>query len=161
MDIKDTCSACRSCCKSVQIPFKKDSEAGIIIKKFFDKGWLEDHKLFELQLHPDFWVYNSNGKGCIFLHQRSYTCTIHEIKPIVCKMFPLKWDNDLKYYIALCPLSFVIPLKEIYEWNEGNESELIDITYYVNPEESNELLPISNIFDRHKKFREIFLEKEK
>lgn len=159
--IKETCSKCRSCCHSVKIPFKKESVSGLLIKeKFKDEKWREGHSLYEDPDHPDFWVYDTKGKNCLFLDLPNYKCNIQAIKPIVCKMFPLKWDNILMYYVDLCPLSLVVPLKDIYGWREGHEFELRDVTYYVNPKESNQLLPLSSILQKHQHFREVLFSED-
>ena len=87
----------------------------------------------------------------MFLEPESYTCTIQNIKPLLCKMYPLKWSNQHNYYIDLCALSFVIPLKEIYSWKNGYEEEISDVTYYVNPNKKTEfnnlefLIPVSRV----------------
>ncbi len=159
--VKETCSKCRSCCHSVKIPFKKDSVVGKLLKDTCDNGDLgAGQSLYEEPGHPEFWVYKSGDKGCLFLDYNTYTCTVQAIKPIVCKMFPLKWDNSLMYYIALCPIVFVIPLKDIYGWREGNKLEVKDVTYYVNPKEADDLLPLSFIFRKHPHFKEVLFSED-
>ncbi len=160
--VKDTCSKCRSCCHSVRIPFKKESVSGLLIKKKFeDDGWDNDQLLYEDPGHPEFWVYDTSGKRCLFLDVVNYVCKIQHIKPVVCKMFPLKWDNKFMYYVDLCPLSLAVPIKDIYGWREGHELEIKDVTYYVNPKESDQLLPISYILQAHQNFKKVLFNENK
>lgn len=149
-----TCQQCRGCCSSVVIPFKKESKAGKkILKLWEDKKLPEGHELGDGDVtRPGYWIYNSNGEDCVFLKDKTYKCKINKDKPILCRTYPLKWQNKKNFFIDICPLTFVVPLKEIYSWRNGSEEEIDSMVYYVNSHKNHELdmIPITRLLHEHK-----------
>lgn len=158
----ETCQNCQGCCSSVKIPFKKESEAGKKILEMWENNELpEGHELRDcVPTRPRYWLYDSHGEDCVFLKEETYECSIHDIKPILCRTYPLKWQNKKNYFIDTCPLTFVVPLKEIYSWRNGNEEEIGDMIYYVNSYKNPEIdmIPITRLIYESDSLKELFEE---
>lgn len=166
--IKETCAKCRGCCDSVKIPVRKESEAGkLILSKWEDKeNWPKEHELIDnTEQREGYWIYESNNEPCMFLEDETYACTINDYKPLMCKLYPLKWANQHQYYIDTCSLAFVIPLKEIYSWKNGHEEEITKLIYYVDKAKISrynrhnildDLIPISRIMYEREKCKGCF-----
>ncbi len=162
--IKETCSKCRSCCNSVKIPFLKESEAGRkLLQMWEDEELPEGHNVYD-DTREVFWIYDSNSEQCVFLEEKDYSCTIHSINPIICKLYPLKWANQHHYYIELCSLTLVVPLMEIYSWRNTYIDIVTNMFDYVDPSKHSQknrfnnldrLIPISRIIYESETIREV------
>ncbi len=167
--IKETCSKCLGCCNSLRIPFHKESEAGRKLLQMWENEELpEGHKVYD-DSRKDFWIYNSNSEQCVFLEEKDYSCTIQDIKPVICKLFPLKWVNQHHYYIDICSLSFVIPLKEIYSWKDAHKNIITSMYQYVDPSKHSQrnrfnnleyLIPISRIIFERELIKEVLFNED-
>jgi Fe-S-cluster containining protein len=134
MNSKDVCKSCfdsgRGCCKKVRIPIHKDEKAAeIFLQVWRDEGIPEDDLTDDVTRNS--WVYDSNDKSCYFLDLETGECKIHDNKPIICKVYPLKWGkDDSTLFMIFCPLTHVIPLQEIKSWVNPYLDKIKDITKY-------------------------------
>ena len=160
----NVCQTCRGCCNKVNIPVQKESVAGKLLLEKWQNGEMpKGHELYDNEEdRPGNWKYDSNGAPCLFLNQETYECTIHNDKPLVCRMYPLVWQNEKNYFIDLCPLAFVVPLKDIYAWKDGNEEAIGDFRYFINSyhngEKTRDMVPISRLLHEKDHLKAVFEE---
>ncbi len=133
IDKKQVCYDCGAgCCQSVKMAINKDEPAGaIFLEKYQDDDLPKGHDLWNSVERNNNWFYSSNGKPCMFFNQENNECSIEDEKPVICKLYPLKWKHQHSLFISLaCSLAHHIPLKDIVSWAEPYKDIIADIELY-------------------------------
>lgn len=125
MEKQTTCQKCirenGGCCSDVRFSVHL-SEAKPFIQ-YFENENPKNHKLKLTKGDPEFYVYDSGNEDCIFLNDQKL-CSIYADRPLMCRLYPLMWKEDKKFYIdLLCPLTHVIPLQKIYNWKNDPKNK--------------------------------------
>ena len=116
---KNVCQSCIShsggCCVDVRFSVHMKEAKPFIDLKNYDK--LPDgHKFYMEKGEKDTYIYSSGGNRCVFLTDKN-TCGIYDQRPLICRMYPILWKPNDNYYVDLaCPLTHLVPLKDISEW---------------------------------------------
>lgn len=80
-------------------------------KKILDAGYPD----YFLKIDEDHYEMKSKNGRCPYLNKDD-SCSIHEVRPLPCRVFPVHPEfenNNKKYLLALCPLSKVLSKKII------------------------------------------------
>jgi Fe-S-cluster containining protein len=133
------------CCENVT--FALFEREYLFFKQRFDAGTApKGHKLEIHDADEKIYQYNSNEERCMYLGDDN-NCTIYEIRPTICRTYPILWQepedsHDLEYYLDIaCPLTYRIPYKDFIGWidayqkiiDEMGELEFErDDTQYIN-----------------------------
>ena len=128
MLIKEICNTCINadggCCKDVILNIHI-SEIKPFEEQFSSGKAPENHSLEVDLFHPDHYLYNSAKESCMFLGKER-ACTIYERRPLICRMYPLKWQNKNNFHIDLsCPLAHSVPFQEIMKWSNDPRNEVL------------------------------------
>jgi Fe-S-cluster containining protein len=81
---------CGKCCESLLIEVSlRDAEREPRIKELCGPIWDTDIQLFEGRKEVGGYLLNSreNGGACVFFDRQTRLCTIHETRPLVCRLF--------------------------------------------------------------------------
>ncbi len=131
---EDVCFDCGAkCCQSVILVINKDEPASKpFLEKFEDDKIPKGHNLWDDDdTRINNWRYDSNGEPCMFFNDQTKKCSIENEKPVICKLYPLKWKHQHSLFISLvCPLTHYIPLKTIVSWAEPFKEIIADINLY-------------------------------
>ena len=116
------------CCVDVTFSIHK-SELDPFLKFEIENGGFlpSGHSLKTTKEEPEFYTYESGEKKCMFLGE-DLKCSIYDKRPLMCRLYPILWRKpDLVYIDMLCPLTHVIPLREIAEWinSPANQKQIL------------------------------------
>ena len=121
MENKSICQKCIAtnggCCVDVTFSIHT-SEIDPFLKFEIENGGFlpSGHTLKPTKEEPEFHTYDSGGKKCMFLGD-DLQCSIYDKRPLMCRLYPILWRKPDKIYIdMLCPLTHVIPLRDIADW---------------------------------------------
>ena len=157
MQIKDICQKCiksnGGCCTNVKLLIHS-SEIELFRERYNTNKIPLEHDLEIVDKEKDLYLYDSGGERCMFLNA-DYTCSIYEHRPLVCRLYPLKWQTTDNFHIDLsCPLAHLISLNEITHWkNEDNNAELLTKMAPLNFNSKNK--NYANITNLKKKYYQL------
>lgn len=107
-NIKRVCLKCKaSCCKMGGPDFTK-KEMQKVLKAGFKNCFSK--------IDDDWYELKSKNGRCPYL--KNYLCSIHDVRPLMCKCWPvyLKFKNKKREYILIqCPLTPYLSKKQILE----------------------------------------------
>ena len=107
LNIKKVCGKCKaSCCKMGGPDFTKKEMQRVLRAGFKDCFSKIDNNHYELK--------SKNGK-CPYL-SKDYSCLIHNVRPLMCKCWPIFPDIKNKkreYFLIQCPVTSYLSKKEI------------------------------------------------
>lgn len=93
----DCACRCGRCCDSLLIEASlRDAEREPRIKELCGPIWDTDIELFEGRKEIGGYLLNSrdNGGACVFFDRQTRLCTIHETRPLVCRLFNCDEEQD-------------------------------------------------------------------
>ena len=157
MFIKDICNSCiktdGGCCTDVILNIHA-SEVKPFEKQFLLSKAPKNHTLNIDLFHPDQYIYHSAKEPCMFLGKDN-ACSIYDQRPLVCRMYPLKWQNKKYFHIDLsCPLAHSIPFQEILDWTtDPKNSDLIKVLDAENF--NNQSLHYASITSLKNKYKQL------
>ena len=88
---------CGKCCESLLIEASlRDAEREPRIKELCGPIWDTDIELFEHRKEVGGYLLNSreNGGACVFFDRQTRLCTIHETRPLVCRLFNCDQEQE-------------------------------------------------------------------
>lgn len=116
---QNVCQACLAhsggCCVDVRFSFH-DSEAQPFVERQDQDSLPYLHKL--IKESDGSYTYDSGGDLCMFLDEE-YRCTIYDQRPLICRLYPVLWKKGVLAVDFTCPLSHLVPLREMLKWLES------------------------------------------
>ena len=125
MPRKDICQKCINinggCCTNVKLLIH-GSEIDAFRERYNTNTLPLEHEFEVVDKERDLYLYDSGGERCMFLNADNI-CSIYEQRPLICRLYPLKWQTMENYHIDLsCPLAHLIPLNEIAHWRDEDKN---------------------------------------
>lgn len=88
---------CGKCCEQLIIEVSlRDAEREPRIKQLCSPLWDSDIEIFEHRREVGGYLLNShdNEGACVFFDRQTRLCTIHETRPLVCRLFNCDSEQD-------------------------------------------------------------------
>lgn len=101
-------------------------------KRFDDKTAPNKHTLTLHDDDNDIFEYSSASDPCMFL-SKDLECTIYEKRPLICRMYPILWQEkrrseDMDYFVDYaCPLAHRLPVRDFFNWIHEYEKLVMEM----------------------------------